>query len=164
MNIGLWWNGVLTLISYKPSNQRHAGAVLAGPGIWNKWGLCQHVHCWVHEKECLFICQLKETLTLFFFLSKCLAFTAIFLICYVFPRIAKGILFFLPSAHSIINSSSILLCCLHVRPYLPLNTLSPINIFQISYTVSEYKWGSPCSCRLCVVSSQGRLHSLNFVL
>lgn len=100
----------------------------------------------------------------FFFLSKCLAFTAIFLICYVFPRIAKGILFFPPSAHTIINSSSILLCCLHVRPYLPLNTLSPINIFQISYTVSEYKSGSPCSCLLCVVSSPGGLHSLNFVL
>lgn len=42
---------------------------------------------------------------------------------------------FYPQHIVIINSSLILLCWLHVRPYLPLNTLSPINIFQISDTI-----------------------------
>lgn len=67
--------------------------------------------------------------------SKCLASAAISLIYYVFPWIGGGIFCFHPQHVAIINSSLIPLCWLHVRPYLPLNTLSPINIFQISDTI-----------------------------
>lgn len=67
--------------------------------------------------------------------SKCLASAAISLIYYVFPWIGGGIFCFHPQHVAIINSSLIPLCWLHVRPYLPLNTLSPISIFQISDTI-----------------------------
>ena len=56
--------------------------------------------------------------------------------CHLFPSImyfygSRMTFIFHPQHLVIINSSLIPLCWLRVTPYLPLNTLSPINIFQI---------------------------------
>lgn len=46
---------------------------------------------------------------------------------------------FLPQHIVIINSFIILLCWLHVKPYLSFNTLFPINIFQIYDTICRIR-------------------------
>lgn len=117
-------------------------------------------------KRCLFISvyQLKTSLTYiqyiyFYFLSKCLAFTAQLsqLLCVSMDWEKDSV--FTPQHTGIINSSLMLLCWLHVRPYLPLNTWSQINIFQISDTISgTHVKLSPAA------SSRGKLHSLKFLL
>lgn len=131
MNIGLWWNGALKLISYKPSNQRQTGAMLAGLGICNKWELCQHVHCWMQENSVIAFNTSAERHSSIFVqanvLHLLLSFSSIMYFCGL--RMAAC---FHPQHIVIINSFLILLCWLHVKPYLPLNTLFPINIFQIS--------------------------------
>ena len=141
MNIGLWWNGALELISYKPSNQRHAGTMLAGLGICNKWGLCQHVHCGMQGKQCQ---RVSPKALQHICPSKCLVFSAIFFIYYACVWIEDGILFS-PSAYCI-NSCLISLCRPRVRPYLPLSTLSPVDVFQISDRICpNTKEGAPVS-------------------
>lgn len=133
MNIGLWWNGAPRLISYKPSNQRHAGATLAVLGICNKWRLCQHLHCWMQGSSVFWFstCHPRG-------IRGARVRAKMFSIhCYLFPSImyfygSRMTFIFHPQHLVIINLSLIPLCWLHVTPYLPLNTLSPINIFQIS--------------------------------
>lgn len=102
--------------------------------------------------------------------SKCLASAAISLIYYVFPWIGGGIFCFHPQHVAIINSSLIPLCWLHVRPYLPLNTLSPINIFQISDTICGIQMKLSLSASLppvfpptFLLPASGRRHCVRLV-
>lgn len=162
MNIGSWWNRALKLISYKPSNQRHAGATLARLGICNKWGLCQHVHCWMQESSVFWSQRVSRKALRHICPSKCLAFIAIFSITYFYGL--RMAFCFHPQHIVIINSSLILLCWLHVRPYLPLNTLSPINIFQISDTICRIQMKMPQQLPVVFVSAQSEMLSLKFVL
>lgn len=51
------------------------------------------------------------------------------------------------------------LCRLHVRPHLPINTLSPINIPQISDTIWRIQMKLSGSCRRRVRSARSKLRS-----
>lgn len=96
-------------------------------------------------KRCLYVSvyQLKtshDICTIYiylYFLSKSLAFTALLsqLLCVSMDWEKDSV--FTPQQTGEMNSSLMLLCRLHVRPYLPLNTWSQINIFQISDTISR---------------------------
>lgn len=138
-------------VYFVPSNQRHTGAMHAGLWICNKPGLCQHVHC------CVSWFQFVSWTARRHILSKQMFFSRVRYFCVL--RKASS---FCLGHIEIINSSLIPLWWLHVRPYLPLNTLSPINIFQISDTICRIQMKQPQQLLALCCRRSGQKASFSF--